>query len=733
MGKPFDVTKLHVWGCDAYVHVDKGDRTRLEPRARKGVYVGFDMSSNCDLVYFLDTKRLVSSFHTKFDETYRPAVPVKNTDPFNDEGAQPAASQLAQAAGSGPVPRASAPGAQSATTSLGTPAGYSLSTTTGSVQDQAGGASPAATANGSSMPDLPPWPVPLEQPVGSGATTINASRAQVEGEVTTKTTQTHATTQKKDPDTLREALESDEGHLWEDAYLTELQNLLGFGTFTLVKRSTIPTNTRVLGHKVVCKRKLDENGHETKKKCRIVAQGFMENTDGQLTFAPVSTYSSIRLVLSIAAALDLELHQADIKSAYLLSYLPEDRHTYMSVPEGLPKTDELGNELVCKLVRGIYGLSSSGRLWSDELCAFMTKQGFKRAHGDPALYYKGSGRDIFLVSSHVDDLLMAASKEKIDEFLAALKTEGIEVSAQGELTYLLNMQVERDRANKTVTLHQSSYVRTLLENFHMDKATPLSTPMTPNVHLSKSDPDKTTGTRNAKTERYSELIGSLLYLSNTVRPDISAHVGQLSRFLSCPKEHHWNEAVHILRYLKGQPNLGITFDGKVSRANQVHGFADSDLSGCNDTGRSTGGYVFLMNGAAISWSSKRQPVVAQSTAEAELIAVSAAAQEAAHLKFLLEELGFPQQPIVIYEDNQPCIKIAENPITSSKTKHIARRYFYVREAIAQKIVELKGIDTGNMVADCLTKSLNRQGVEKHRAIMLGTHNRKGGTTKVSTM
>jgi hypothetical protein len=701
VGKNFDITKLHVWGTDAYVHVEKDDRTRLEPRARKGTYVGFDESSNCDLVYFLDSKRLVSSYHITIDETRRQVQAVHSVDPFAEDAHHaPSDSQ------------------QSTPTALIAPDVGSGHATQDSTAEGVQGP-PHAEA------DLPPPAIPIDQPI-PGSTALVAKDAvnksdtsvQVEGR-TQIATDTHVPN--KDPGSLKEALESEDAREWEDAYITELHNLLGFGTFILVPRNTIPSNTKVIGHKVVCKTKYGENGEEIKKKCRIVAKGFMENTEGQLTFAPVSNYSSIRIVLAIAAALDLDLHQADIKSAYLLSSMPEGRDTYMTVPEGLTKYDENGNELVCKLTRSIYGLSSSGRLWSDELCAFMKQQGFKRSHAEPALYYKGSGKNIFLVSSHVDDLLMAANRKSIAIFLKALKAAKIDVSSQGELKFLLNMQVTRDRANKTVTLHQSAYVNTLLENFNMKDANTSSTPMTPHIKLGKEDDDKIAGTRASEPARYAELVGSLLYLSNTVRPDIAAHVGQLARFISGPSLHHWNEAVRILKYLKGTATLGLTYSGNAADLNQVHGYADSDWGGCKDTKRSTGGYVFMLNNAAISWSSKRQNIVALSTAEAELVAVSAATQEATHLKMLLEEMGFTQSPITIYEDNRPCIKIAENPITSNRSKHIDIRHFYVRDKITDKTVQLKGIGTNDMVADCLTKSLDKAAVEKHRAVMFGEH------------
>ena len=142
----------------------------------------------------------------------------------------------------------------------------------------------------------------------------------------------------------------------------------------------------------------------------------------------------------------------------------------------------------------------------------------------------------------------------------------------------------------------------------MQNAHPVSTPMEPHTTLGSISVDKKTGNKNARPERYSELVGSLLYLSNTVRPDIAAAVGQLSRFLSDPKEHHWHAAVRVLRYLKGTMDLGISYNGCAERQNVLYGYADSDWGGCKDTKRSTSGYVFMLNGGAISWSSKRQSV-----------------------------------------------------------------------------------------------------------------------------
>jgi hypothetical protein len=428
-------------------------------------------------------------------------------------------------------------------------------------------------------------------------------------------------------------------------------------------------------------------------------------------------------VLAVSAAQDHVLEYADIKSAYLPAELPEDHHVYMHVPPGIKDTDADGSQLLCKLKKGLYGLAASGRLWSNKLCSFMLEQGFQRSHSDPALYIRAAGtRDVFDVTSWVDDLIFSCKQQAVmDEFKAALAAQ-FEMSAQGPLHFILNMKITRNRSEKTLTISQERYIDTLLQKFGMKDATPALTPMVPNSTLAEECDDKASGEKDVDTDtsRYGSLVvGSFMYLANTTRPDIAASTGQLARFLSKPKAHHWKAALHVLRYLCGSRDVGITYTGKAASPNVLVGYADSDWGGCKDTGRSTGGNAFLIDGAAASWSSRRQEVVATSTAEAELISATTAAQEAVHLRLLLTEMGFPQGPTVVYEDNQPCIKIAQNPINSQRTKHIALRHFYVREKVASKEIALVNISTHDMVADCLTKNLDKVKVLQHRRALLG--------------
>lgn len=687
-GKMFDISLLEKWGTVAYTHIERNDRQRLDARGRKGVYVGYDEASSCALIYHPDTNRVVSAYHVQFDKSplSSPKSPLAaGADPFADED-------------------------EDTTLSI-------TSSTTVPSRDMPPPATPL-----SPKPDLPPPPAPLDASDTVPPPAALVARTQ---ETPVSSPQDEGGRQqpptKRDPKTMKEAMESDDADGWLEAFHTEVANLETMGTYTLVRRRDLPPGTRVLGCKTVWKTKCDENGKEIKKKCRIVAKGFMEDTDGQQTFAPVSNYSTIRTVLSLAASLDLELYQCDIKSAYLMANLPEDRETYMEIPEGLPNTDEDGYELVWKLKKSLYGLASAGRLWSEKLSKFMESQGFRRSHSDPALYMRGkAGEDLFLITTWVDDLIIAASRAAIDQFMRAIDASDLDASAHGDLHFILNMQIRRDRKEKTITLTQATYIHQLVETFNMQDAKRMLTPLPPHTSLSEVNDDKQADDAPAELSRYRELVGSLNYIANTVRADISFAVSLLSRFLANPRIHHWNAAIHCLKYLKGTADLGITYHGTAESKNVIVGYTDSDWAGDKSTGRSTSGYVFMLNGAAISWRSQRQPVVATSTAEAELISASLATQEAIHLRMLLGEMGLRQGPIKIYEDNQPCIKIAENPINSDRTKHIHVRYFFVRERVQRNEITLEYMPTDRMLADCLTKSLEAPKVVAFRKVIMGT-------------
>ncbi len=195
-----------------------------------------------------------------------------------------------------------------------------------------------------------------------------------------------------------------------------------------------------------------------------------------------------------------------------------------------------------------------------------------------------------------------------------------------------------------------------------------------------------------------------MYLSVNTRPDIAYAVGNLAKFNSCPSRVHWTALKRVLRYLKGTMSYGIQY--KKNSGSCVIGFSDADWAGDVNDWKSTSGYLFQMNGGALTWKSKKQDCVALSTAEAEYVALSSAAQESVWFNKLSAELGCSlKEPTLIYEDNQFTISMCKNPQFHGRAKHIDIRHQFVRELVTQRNIELQYSPSQEMVADMLTKSL----------------------------
>jgi hypothetical protein len=194
-----------------------------------------------------------------------------------------------------------------------------------------------------------------------------------------------------------------------------------------------------------------------------------------------------------------------------------------------------------------------------------------------------------------------------------------------------------------------------------------------------------------------------MYMIHT-RPDICYAVSALSQFMAEPRQRHWVAAKHILRYLRGTITCGLRYTS--SGGIFLHGYADSDWAGSPVDRKSTSGYCFSLGSAMISWSSRKQGSIAQSTVEAEYIAASDASREAVWLRKLISGIfGDRLETTVIHCDNQSCLKLTENLVFHDRSKHIDMRYHYIRDMVQRKIIKLQYIATNEQVADILTKPL----------------------------
>jgi hypothetical protein len=393
------------------------------------------------------------------------------------------------------------------------------------------------------------------------------------------------------------------------------------------------------------------------------------------------------------AADDLELHQIDIKTAFLNGDLEED--VYIEQPIGY---QEGAANIVCHLKKALYGLKQAPRAWNQKLKAELKAMGFQESIADPSLFINDDSKGCTYVLVYVDDILIAAKDMVSVNVTKSRLMQSFEARDLGEASLFLGMNITRDRATGSLKVSQERAIGNLINKYGLNEAKPKTVPLSSSIKLTAEDGEAL----DKECYPFSALVGSMLYLSICTRPDIAYSVGALAKYMSKPTTVHWSAAKSVLRYLAGTTDYGITFGGGDIN---VRGYCDADYAGDVDTRRSTTGYVFMLNGGAISWSSKRQPTVAASTTEAEYMAAANAVKEALWLRKLLSELHLPCSTISIYADNQSAIKLLKNPITTNRAKHIDVIHHFARERVIRKEVEFEYIDTTKMIADNLTKAV----------------------------
>ncbi|KAF0639715.1 hypothetical protein FPSE5266_01344 [Fusarium pseudograminearum] len=495
-----------------------------------------------------------------------------------------------------------------------------------------------------------------------------------------------------EPRTHKEATKSASFNQWNKAMKDELQSLEENKTWILVDA---PDNVNVLRGKWVYKLKRGGKGEILRHKARFVVRGFEqeEGIDYHETFASVVKPMSYKAIFAIAAALDLEVEQMDVKTAFLYGDIDED--IYISQPEGFHD----GTERVCKLNKALYGLKQAPRIWYNTLSSYLAELGFKPLYSDIGVFIKGST----FIAVYVDDLLLVGPNKKEIKKIKSMLSDRFKMTDLGPCEYYLGMSVRRDRPNRAIYLSQYAYIQKLLEEFELWDCNPVSTP----VAISKFNPvdDRYRVTPELKTW-FARAIGSLMYAMLGTRPDIAYGVSLCSRYLGNPTDEHQTAVKRIMRYLRGTIHFELRLQGPIQ---PPQGYTDADWGGDQDTRRSTGGYIFNLGSGAISWSSKRQPTVALSSCEAEYMAQTQATKEAIWLRQLFHELMAPSNiklgATIIFGDNQGAIAMAKNPTQHAKSKHIGIQHHFVREQVTLGHVELKYISTKQQVADGLTKPL----------------------------
>ena len=408
-----------------------------------------------------------------------------------------------------------------------------------------------------------------------------------------------------------------------------------------------------------------------------------------------------------------------------------------------PELPSLRLGTIFKLKKALYGLKEAPRLWHTHIDSFLKSIGFKQSTSDPNLYILSIPTSSYLfLLLYIDDLLITCRYRDQVNRIKKLLSDNYRMTDLGPARQFLSIQIDRLPSGE-ICLSQERFVQTILQRFQMEDCNGVATPMESGIVLRRAQsPDIQDP---ADQQLYQSLVGSLMYLMTATRPDLAYTVSTLSKFNSAPTDEHIFSAKHVLHYLKQTGKLGLTYSPSDSRSSELPeliGYSDSDHAGDRDDRRSTSGYVFTLQGAAILWKSNKQTMVTLSSTESEYVGSSEAAREGILLQCLLNDfLDYHSenetsetqrtrqststterttndtfgQPQLLYMDNQSAMKIAMSSASqvNERTKHIDICYHFVRDAYQQGRIRIEYLPTADMTADILTKSLPCEAHQRH--------------------
>ena len=377
---------------------------------------------------------------------------------------------------------------------------------------------------------------------------------------------------------------SPEAPLWKEAINSEIDSILQNHTWELVD---LPPGCKPLGYKWIFKRKMKPDGSIDKYKARLVIKGYRqkEGLDYFDTYSPVTRITSIRMLIAIAAIFNLEIHQMDVKTAFLNGELDEE--IYMEQPEGFSVPGQ--EQKVCKLVKSLYGLKQAPKQWHEKFDKEMLSNGFKTNECDKCVYTKSTQKGYVIVCLYVDDMLIIGSNHDMIQSTKNVLSSKFDMKDMGIADVILGIKISR--TSDGYILSQTHYIEKILDKYIKGDLNVARTPVDLTLHLSKN-----TGSGISQLE-YSRIIGSLMYLTNCTRPDIAQAVNRLSRYTSNPGHNHWKAIVRVLRYLRETSKYGLHYERYPA---VLEGYSDANWISDTVDSKSTSGFVFTLGNAAVS-------------------------------------------------------------------------------------------------------------------------------------
>ena len=529
------------------------------------------------------------------------------------------------------------------------------------------------------------------------------------------------------PRSMMEAASSPQSKMWMEAKDKECNSFKERQTYKLpsIPISEIPKKD-IIPSKIIFDIKKHPDGSFDKFKIRICARGdrWVDKLN-QETYAGTARSESIKIILAIAAEMNMILESVDVKTAFLYPPLKPDEVIYMRRPAGL--TDPDMPEVV-QLTHCVYGLATASAYFRDHSDVTLKKIGFKPTISDPQVYTLHENGELLIVSTHVDDFGFAGTSQALIDRVKAELRKTYELSCNPDMSSYLGLNIQRNRKLKQIFINQPGYIDDLVNTYKLPTDLP-SYPSTPmrvdygsrsasltSSHLAAMDALLSP----SKVQEFQSRVGACSYLAMQSRPDILFAVNTLARKTKAPNQEDLDAINRVLNYVVGTKHLGLLLNS--GEGIKLYATVDASYASHSDFKSHTGCTLHLgRHSASFRSLTKKQTVMADSSTVAEYIGIHLAAKEVMWTRNFLFELGFEQlQATTVFEDNQSTIKLISKPGNGNKTKHIDLRFNFIRDQVAQSTIQIEYLPTTEMISDILTKPLGTSSFVYLRSLLLGT-------------
>jgi hypothetical protein len=487
-----------------------------------------------------------------------------------------------------------------------------------------------------------------------------------------------------------------------------------------------------------------------KRKSRLVARGFSQERGVNYfeTSSPTAKMATIRILLSLIGILDMDADILDIKTAFL--YAPMDEEVWAKPPNDL---DRLYVELIplcnwqqrhhlqhqlkllregayLRLRKSLYGTKQASRNWYNMLNDFIISKGFSRNRADTCLYTKINDTNITFLLVYVDDIIIASTDPLTMQGVIAELGQRFQITRKGGLTQFLNIDLSRNRDAKIVAMSQAKYIEQVYLKFSTElnlQNKAYKTPMTESFKIILTEEEISAGLGKESSDAYiknfpyQELLGSLLFLTVCTRPELAYPISYLAKFASKYNQKAIDGLLRVLHYANNTKYYSLNLGGAAMP--RLVAYCDSDFAGCPLTRKSTSGSIVFIALGPVIWYSKMQTIVAQSTAEAEYLAMYPVCQNIIWIRNMFSDFKFARlRPVfssTIWIDNLAAIEISKSNVLNSRMKHVALKLSLIKELFNLGIITPDYVDTLDNRADIFTKAVSVKVFERLRHTVLG--------------